>query len=387
MLLSLGLIIILSLSLTALSNLLKIPSLIGYIITGIILGPYVLDLVNPAILNISSELRKIALIVILFRAGLTLNIKDLKKVGRGAFLLAFLPATIEIIVIGLLSMIFLGITLIEGLILGSIVAAVSPAVIVPRMIELIRKKLGTKKAIPQMILASSSIDDVYVIVLFTIFIKVYQSNIVDFKSIILFPISLLSGIFIGIFFGFILVKLFKRFHMRDTVKILLLFGFAFIFDYFESIGLPFASLLAIISLGITTLELYPKLAERLTEKFSKIWVIFEIILFVLIGALVNIYVINTIGLKFVLLLIIAIIFRFFAVYLSTSKINLLFKERLFVFFSYLPKATVQAAIGAIPLALGMPAGEMILAISVLSIFITAPFGAVLIDRTQEKLLN
>ncbi|MGD9963903.1 MAG: cation:proton antiporter [Candidatus Izemoplasmatales bacterium] len=390
MLLSLGLIILLSLSLNAVLLKLKIPSLIAYIITGIVLGPYVLDLLDPNILNISADLRKIALIVILLRAGLTLDIKDLKLVGKGAILLSIIPATFEIITIGFLSQFLFKMSLIEGLILGSVVAAVSPAVVVPRMINLIENKKGTDKSIPQMVLAASSIDDIYAIVLFTLFIQIYETNIVDFTSVIMFPISIISGIIVGILTALLIVRIFKKYHMRDTIKVLIIFGIAFLFDYLENILkliIPFSSLIAILSLGLTVLKLYPVLADRLVKKFSKIWVFSEMILFVLIGALVNITIISKVGLNFVLILVLAIIIRFFSVYISTSGINLNFKERLFVFFSYLPKATVQAAIGAIPLTMGIPSGEIILGVSVLAIFITAPIGAILIDQTQNKLLN
>lgn len=390
MLLSLGLIILLSLSLNAVLLKLKIPSLIAYIITGIVLGPYVLDLLDPNILNISADLRKIALIVILLRAGLTLDIKDLKLVGKGAILLSIIPATFEIITIGFLSQFLFKMSLIEGLILGSVVAAVSPAVVVPRMINLIENKKGTDKSIPQMVLAASSIDDIYAIVLFTLFIQIYETNIVDFTSVIMFPISIISGIIVGILTALLIVRIFKKYHMRDTIKVLIIFGIAFLFDYLETILkliIPFSSLIAILSLGLTVLKLYPVLADRLVKKFSKIWVFSEMILFVLIGALVNITIISKVGLNFVLILVLAIIIRFFSVYISTSGINLNFKERLFVFFSYLPKATVQAAIGAIPLTMGIPSGEIILGVSVLAIFITAPIGAILIDQTQNKLLN
>lgn len=390
MLLSLGLIILLGLALNSIISRFRIPSLIGYIITGIILGPYVLDLISPDLLNISSDLRKIALIVILVRAGLTLDINDLKSVGRGALLLSFLPATFEIIAIGFISQLFFDMTIIEGLIMGSVVTAVSPAVVVPRMISLIEKKRGTEKSIPQMVLAASSLDDIYAIVLFTIFIQFYETSVFDFQSILLMPVSIILGVIVGISFGLAMQYLFKKFHMRDTIKVLIIFGIAFVLDFLESSLkniLPISSLLAIITMSLTILKTYPILAARLTSKFSKIWVFSEMILFVIIGALVNITVIGNVGFSFVLLLVLAIIVRFIAVLISTTKLNFNFKERLFIFFSYLPKATVQAAIGAIPLQLGMPADELILGVSVLSIFITAPIGAILIDQTQELLLN
>ncbi|MFA7075096.1 MAG: cation:proton antiporter [Candidatus Izemoplasmatales bacterium] len=390
MMLSLGLIILLGLSLNAVMLKIRIPSLIAYIITGILLGPYVLDLISPDLLNISSDLRRIALIVILLRAGLTLDIKDLKVVGKGAILLSFLPATLEIISVGFLSQIFFDITLIEGFILGSIVAAVSPAVVVPRMIALIEKKKGTNKSIPQMVLAASSIDDIYTIVIFTLLLQIYETNVVNLTNVLLFPVSIILGVIVGVIIGLVLVVLFKKYHMRDTIKVLIIFGVAFIFDFMEqSIGdvVPFSSLLAVITLGLTILKTYPILANRLTSKFSKIWVFSEMILFVLIGALVNISVVSKLGLNSLLLLILAVFVRLIAVFISTSGIGLNKKEKLFTFFAYLPKATVQAAIGAIPLSLGMPGGEIILGVSVLSIFITAPIGAILIDQTQDCLLK
>jgi len=390
MILSLGLIIILGLSLNAIMVKLKIPSLIAYVLTGMLLGPYILDFLDPDLLNISPTLRRIALIVILLRAGLTLDIKDLKSVGRGALLLSFVPATIEIITIAFLSQWIFNISLVEGLILGSVVAAVSPAVVVPRMISLIKKKRGTKKSVPQMVLAASSIDDIYAIVLFTIFLQLYQTQTFDLLRILLFPLAIILGSLSGALIGILLVNIFKRFHMRDTVKVLIIFGAAFIFDFIEEILtniVPFSSLLGVLSMGIVILKIYPVLAERLTQKFLKIWVFSEMLLFVLIGALVNLEVIQNVGFEFIMLLIFAMIIRFLSVLLSTYKLNLNLKERVFIFFSYLPKATVQAAIGAIPLSLGIPAGEIILGVSVLSIFITAPIGAILIDKTQEKLLT
>ena len=390
MILSLGLIILLGLCLNAILVKFRIPSLIAYILTGILLGPYVIDMLDPDLLNISADLRRIALIVILLRAGLTLDIKDLKIVGRGAILLSFLPATIEIIAVAFLSTWLFSISFVEGLILGSVVAAVSPAVVVPRMIELIEKKRGTKKSIPQMVLAASSVDDIYVIVLFSIFIQLQLTQTFYIIDILLFPLSIILGVLSGVIIGIFLVCIFKKFHMRDTVKVLIIFGVAFILSFIEDYLtgiIPYSSLLGVLALGIVILKTYPILAERLTQKFSKIWVFSEMLLFVLIGALVNLSVIKTIGISSVVLIVLAMIIRFGSVFISTFKLNLNLKERVFVFFSYLPKATVQAAIGAIPLSLGIPGGEIILGISVLSIFITAPAGAILIDLTQEKLLT
>ena len=264
MLLSVGLILIISISLNAIFIKLKLPGLIAFIITGIILGPYALDLIVPEILAISTDLREIALIVILLRAGLTLDLKDLKKVGRPAILLSFVPATVEIIFIGLISPLLFDISLIEGFILGSIVAAVSPTVVVPRMIHYIEKKIGTDKQIPQMILAGSSIDDIFAIIVFTVFVGIYNTNAVSVVSIILFPVSLIVSLIIGILLGFILVKIFQRFHLRDTMKVLIIFGVAFFLIVLEDTLANFFSisgLLAVIALGGTILKMYPILAD------------------------------------------------------------------------------------------------------------------------------
>lgn len=390
MLLSVALILIISISLNAIFEKLKIPGLIAFIITGIILGPYVLNLIADEILVISADLREIALIVILLRVGLTLDLKDLKKVGRPAVLLSFLPATFEIVFIGLISPLLFDISMIEGFILGSIVAAVSPAVVVPRMIHLIEKKIGTDKQIPQLILAGSSIDDIFAIVMFTIFIKVYQTNTFSVVSIALFPATLLASLIIGIGIGLGLVYIFKRIHLRDTLKVLIVFGVSFLLlvledlvqDYFAISGL-----LAVIALGGTILKTYPVLASRLTVKFSKIWVAAEIMLFVLVGAIVDITIFKSVGLFAIILVVSSLLIRMVAVLLSVAKTNLNNKEKVFTCISYLPKATVQAAIGAIPLALGIPAGNLILTISVLAIFISAPIGAIGMDRLHNQLLH
>ncbi|MCF7923741.1 MAG: cation:proton antiporter [Candidatus Izimaplasma sp.] len=386
MFLSLALIIILSIILFSIFTKLNLPGLLAFIITGIILGPFVLDLMADNILDISSDLRKIALIVILIRAGLSLDLSDLKSVGKPAVLLSFIPATIEIIAIGLISPLLFDITTIEAFILGSVIAAVSPAVIVPRMINLINKKIGTDKKIPQLVLASSSIDDIFVIIIFTILLQVYETNTVELSQVLLLPVSLLLGVVIGIVSGSFFVYLFKKLHFRDTLKVLILFGWSFLLIYMEDI-IPFSGLLAIIALAITILELYPVLANRLTSKFSKIWVMAEMMLFVLIGAAVDIFLFEEIGILAFILILIGITFRSVAVTFSLIKTKFSIKEKTFVCFSYLPKATVQAAIGAIPYSMGMPGGKLILAISVLSIFVTAPVGAILIDNTAEKLLN
>jgi NhaP-type Na+/H+ or K+/H+ antiporter len=385
MFLSLALIILVGISLFSILDKIKLPGLLAFLLTGIFLGPYVLDLISSDILNISSELRQIALVVILIRAGLSLDINDLKKVGRPALLLSFIPATLEIIIIGLISPLLFDLTYLEGFIMGSVIAAVSPAVIVPRMISLIEKKKDTQKKIPQLILAASSIDDIYVITIFSILIQVYEKSSFAFNDILLLPVSIISGLALGFFTGYILVYLFKKLHFRDTIKVMILFAISFLMIVIEDY-LPVSGLLAIIGLGITIFTMYPVLAQRLTSKFSKIWVMAEMMLFVLIGAAVDIDLLSKLGLLSVLLLIISLTIRSLGVQLSIIKSGFNKKEKVFITFSYLPKATVQAAIGAIPLSMGIPGGEIILAVSVLSILITAPIGAILIDQTANKLI-
>lgn len=388
MLLSIALIILVSLTLTSLFQKIKIPGIIAMIITGILLGS--LGLISDNILAISTDLREIALIVILLRAGLTVDLNDLKKVGKTAILLSFVPATIEITTIALLAPVFFDITLTESLILGSVIAAVSPAIVVPRMIHLIEKKYGTKKSIPQMILAAASIDDIYVIILFTSFVQLYQTNSYSFMSLLEIPLSIILGAFAGILVGLVLVWFFKKYHFRDTIKVMILFSVSFLFIFLENTiksYVGFSGLLAIMVLGGTILEKYPTLASRLTTKFSKIWVLAEIMLFVLVGAITDVTVLVNIGLFAVVLLIASMFFRMVSVYFITGTAKLSKKERVFASFSYLPKATVQAAIGAIPLSLGIENGNLILIIAVLSIVISAPIGAILIDSLHEKMLT
>lgn len=390
MLLSIALILVISLSLNIIFEKIKIPSLIAFMITGIILGPYVLDLISDEILNLSIDLREVALIVILLRAGLTLDLNDLKKVGRPAILLSFIPATVEILFIGFMAPLFFDISLIESFMLGSIVAAVSPAVVVPRMIHLIQKKIGTDKQIPQMILAGSSIDDIYAIVIFAIFLQAYQTNTFSLTSLITFPLTIIVSLVLGVLIGLLLVWLFKKIHVRDTVKVLAIFGVSFLIVVFEDLIKDFFSisgLLAIIALGSTILRKYPILADRLTHKFSKIWVAAEIMLFVLVGAAVDITIFGDVGLMAVILVLSSLVFRMIAVFFSVTKTGLNFKEKMFTCISYMPKATVQAAIGSIPLAMGVASGNLILTISVLAIFITAPLGALGMDKLNKKLLT
>ena len=315
--------------------------------------------------------------------------KDLKKVGKSAILLSFVPATLEILAIAFLSHFLFDISILEGFMLGSIVTAVSPAVVVPRMIKYIENKVGTDKQIPQMILAGASIDDIFAIVVFTVCLQIYQTNTFSVLTIALFPVTLLVSLILGIGVGLLLVKIFKLLHIRDTLKVLIIFGVSFLLivledfmaDYFAISGL-----LAVIALGGAILKQYPVLAGRLTSKFSKIWVAAEIMLFVLVGAAVDITIFKTVGLLAIVLVLLGLIIRMLGVILSISKTKLNKKERLFTCLAYIPKATVQAAIGSIPLAYDVPAGNLILTISVLAIFISAPIGAIAMDSLNQKLL-
>ncbi len=390
MLISLALILICGFTLSGIFQKLHLPGLLGMLITGIILGPFVLNLIDSNILAVSADLREIALIIILVRAGLSLDIRDLKKVGRPAILMCFIPATFEILGAVLLAPPLLGITIVEAAIIGAMLAAVSPAVIVPKMIELIEKGYGKKKSVPQLIMAGASADDVYAIVLFTSFIGVYKGGSFDSLTVLKIPVSILTGLAAGIAVGILTVQCFKKIHMRDTIKIFVILGVSFLFVGFEetiSVMLPFSGLLAVMALGGTILKLNEPAAKRISKKFSKIWVGSELVLFVLVGAAVDIRYIFSAGIAAVLLIFGALIFRAAGVFLSLIKSGLNFKEAIFCNIGYLPKATVQAAVGAIPLAAGVASGNIILSIAVLSIIITAPLGAIGIDLTYKKLLK
>lgn len=390
MLLSIAIISISSLLLAKIFKLLKLPSFLGMLLAGIIIGPFALDLIDINILNISDDLRQIALIIILIRAGLALNISDLKKIGKKGILLAFIPATLEIAAVILLAPLIFGISYTTAAIMGAIVAAVSPAVVVPRMIKFIDEGYGTDKKIPQMILAGASIDDVYVIVLFYAFLKLGQGGSLTLLTVLNVPLSIVLGILLGILLGYLGSLFFKKFNMRDTIKVLLIFATGFLFITLEDIlskTIALSGLIAVMSFGISLKKNSPELSGRLVVKFEKIWVVAEIILFVLVGALVNVTVLVDVGLLAILLVISAMIFRMLGVYVSLLGSNLNSKEKLFTAISYTPKATVQAAIGAIPLSLNLPYGELILMVSVLAICITAPFGAIMMDNLHKKLLN
>lgn len=390
MLLSIALILIIGFSLSGIFARLGLPGLLGMILTGILLGPFVLDLISLDILNISAELRQIALIVILVRAGLSLDLKDLKKVGRPAVLMSFIPATFEFLAITLLAPLFFPITYIEAAIMGTVLAAVSPAVVVPRMIHLIESGYGKNKNIPQLILAGASVDDIYVIVLFTSFMGMNSGSGFDFRSLGRIPVSIVLGVLLGILSGFILVRIFRMLHIRDTVKVLIILSVSFLFislEEFVSPFVPVSGLLSVMALGGTILEQYEVLARRLMGKFSRLWVTAEVLLFVLVGAAVDITYVGRTGMSAVVLILLALVFRISGVYLSLLGTNLDVREKLFCAIAYLPKATVQAAIGSLPLAAGVGAGNTILSVAVLAILITAPIGAIGIDRTYKRLLE
>jgi NhaP-type Na+/H+ or K+/H+ antiporter len=377
-------------SLSGIFNRLKLPGLLGMILTGIVLGPYVLNLISEDILNISAELRQIALIIILTRAGLAIDIADLKKVGRPAILMCFVPATFEIVAVTLLAPLLLDVTTLEAAIMGTVLAAVSPAVIVPRMLHLMESGYGKDKSIPQLIMAGASVDDIYVIVLFTAFMGMYGGNGFDASALINVPIAIVLGLLLGVIAGLILVQVFKKLHIRDTVKVLILLSTAFLFVTLEAFlkpYLPVSGLLAVMALGATLLKTYEVLAKRLKGKFSKIWVGAEILLFVLVGAAVNIHYLFIAGFSAVLLILFALFIRVIGVNVSLLNTKLTIKERLFCSIAYLPKATVQAAVGAIPLAAGVTAGDTILTVAVLAIMITAPLGAIGIDNTYKTWLK
>ncbi len=390
MLTSLAYIFLLGLALGYCFTKLKLPALLGMLLTGIILGPHICNLIAPSLLGISTELRKIALVIILLRAGLALDIKDLKKVGRPALLMCFLPACFEIGGILLLAPRLLNISLLDAAIMGTVVAAVSPAVIVPRMLMLMEKKIGTRKGIPQMIMAAGSVDDVFVIVLFTAFLSLASGHDVSALSFMQIPISIITGVALGIMVGYLLTLYFKKYHMRDSIKLLIVMSCAFLFlQLEETLGscLPLSALLAVMFMGISLLHNYPILAKRISPKFTKLWVAAEIILFVMVGAVVDIQYALSAGLAAVVVICCAMLFRMLGVFVSTLGTSLNGKERLFCMIAYLPKATVQAAIGSLPLAVGLPCGQIVLTVAVLSILITAPIGAVAIDKTYKKLLE
>lgn len=371
-------------------NKIKLPSLLGMIIVGIISGPHGFNMIDDSILMISGDLRQIALVIILTRAGLSLDISDLKKVGRPAVLMCFVPACVEILGTVLLAPILLGVSVLDAAIIGSTIAAVSPAVIVPRMIKLIDEGYGTDKSIPQLILAGASVDDVFVIVVFTAFTTLASTGKVSAASFLQIPISIILGIVLGCAVGALLVMFFKRRHIRDSIKILIILSISFLILELQNQlegYVPVSGLLAIMSMGIVINQKYSVLAKRLSVKYNKLWLAAEVFLFVLVGVAVDIKYAISAGIMVVVLIICAIVFRMFGVMIALLKTDLSVKERIFCMVAYTPKATVQAAIGSIPLSMGLECGSITLTVAVVSILITAPFGAICVDKLYGKLLR
>lgn len=390
MLKSIALIMLIGMSAGWVCRKVKLPGLLGMLFTGIILGPYVFNLLDSSILLVSADIRKIALVIILTRAGLTLNLEDLKKVGRPAFLMCFVPATFEMIGMIILAPRLLDVSLIEAAVIGAVVAAVSPAVVVPKMIKLMEDGYGTKQGIPQLILAGASVDDVYVIVMFTAFTSLAQGGNVSVMSFVNIPVSIMFGIIIGIIIGKALAVVWKKLHIRDTVKAAIFLSVALLLvDIEASLNTPitFASLISVMFIGIALKKDRPEVAFRLSQKYNKMWVWAEVMLFVLVGATVDIGYVAYAGVLSIVLIIGALIFRMAGVALCMAGTKLKLKERVFCMLAYTPKATVQAAIGGVPLSMGLACGNTVLTVAVLAIIITAPFGAFAIDMTYRKLLK
>lgn len=395
MLTSLAFIFLVGLAAAAICQQLKLPRIIRMLITGIILGPYVLDLLDPSILSISSELRQMALIIILLKAGLSLDLSDLKKVGRPAVLMSFVPASFEILAFFLFAPHILGIKPIEAVVMGAVLAAVSPAIVVPRMVRLMDQNYGTDKSIPQLILAGASCDDIFVIVLFSTFSNITQggnAHLMDFVNI---PVSILFGIVLGGITGYLLSLFFETAHahkhcVRNSMKVIIVLGISFLLMAIETWMKDIVSisgLLAVVSMAcLLKIKSTTFVSKRLSDKFGKLWLAAEVILFVLVGAAVDIrYTLNAGGAA-ILMILVALLFRSVGVAICLIRTRLTKKERFFCILSYLPKATVQAAIGSVPLAMGLPCGQIVLSVAVLGILITAPLGAILIDGTYKKLL-
>ena len=396
MLTSLSLIFLVGLSLAAICEKIKLPRIIGMLFTGIILGPYVLDLLDSSILGISSELRQMALIIILIKAGLSLNLSDLKKVGRPAILMSFVPASFEIIGYVSFAPLLLGVSRVEAAVMGAVLAAVSPAVVVPRMVRLMEENRGTKKSIPQLIMAGASCDDIFVIVLFSTFSSIAQggeANVLDFINV---PVSILLGVAVGALFGFLLSTFFETAYahkhlVRNSMKVILVLGVSFLLMAIETWlkdKIAVSGLLAVVSMAcVLKIRSTAFVSKRLSEKFGKLWLAAEVILFVLVGAAVDIRYTLGAGIAAVGMIFVALVFRSIGVMVCLLGTSLSARERLFCVIAYLPKATVQAAIGSVPLAMGLPCGSIVLSVAVLGILITAPLGAAGIDLNYKKLLS
>ena len=396
MLASLSLIFIVGLAMGAICQKLKLPRIIGMLVTGIVLGPYVLDLLDPSILSISAELRKMALIIILLKAGLSLDLKDLKKAGRSAVLLSFVPASFEIVGYVLCAPAILEITRVEAAVMGAVLSAVSPAVVIPRMVTLMEKKYGTEKAIPQMVMAGASCDDIFVIVLFTTFLSIAQGGHANVRDFVNIPVSIVLGIILGAVTGYGLYLFFEtayaRKHcVRNSIKVIIVLGFSFLLVSVEGWlegKISLSGLLAVVAMACVIKMKSPVfVSKRLSEKFGKLWLAAEVMLFVLVGAAVDIRYTLSAGLSAVLMIFVALFFRSVGVLLCVAGTHLTWKERLFCVVAYLPKATVQAAIGSVPLAAGLSCGKIVLSVAVLAIIITAPLGAIGMDAAYQRLLE
>lgn len=390
MLTSIAVILLLGLAAGWLFSKMKLPSLMGMIIVGILLSPHCLNLVDESILQISADLRQIALVIILTRAGLSLNLSDLKKVGRPAILMCFVPACVEMLGTILVAPVLLGVSTLDAAIMGSVIAAVSPAVVVPRMIRLMEEGYGKKNHVPQLVLAGAAVDDVFVIVVFTALTTLASTGEISTSSFLQIPVSILLGILLGGIVGWLLVVFFRKNHMRDTVKVLVIISISFLLlevqNRLEGI-VPVSGLLAIMSMGIIINQKHNILAQRLSAKYNKLWIGAEIFLFVLVGIAVDLNYALAAGAAAIVLVVVALVFRMTGVALSLLKTRLSGKERLFCMMAYTPKATVQAAIGTIPMTTGLECGSLVLTVAVISILLTAPFGAICVDRLHPKLLD
>ena len=396
MLTSLALIFLVGLSMAAIIQQLKLPRIIGMLITGIVVGPYVLNWLDPSILSISAELRQMALIIILLKAGLALNLSDLKKVGRPAVMMSFVPASFEILGYVLVAPHLLGVNVMEAAVMGAVLGAVSPAVVVPRMVQLMETGYGTKKGIPQMILAGASCDDIFVIVLFTTFTGMAQGGNPQLMDFVNIPVSIVLGVALGGVVGWLLSRFFETAYahqhcVRNSTKVIIVLGVSFtlmaVETWLEGI-VSVSGLLAVVSMACVLKIKSPAfVSKRLSEKFGKLWIAAEVILFVLVGAAVDIRYTMSAGGAAVLMILCALLFRAVGVCLCVASTKLTGKERLFCVIAYLPKATVQAAIGSVPLAMGLPCGQIVLSVAVLGILITAPLGAIGMDATYRKLLT
>ncbi|MDD7363398.1 MAG: cation:proton antiporter [Firmicutes bacterium] len=396
MLTSLALIFLVGLLTGSIFSRMNLPKIIGMLITGIVLGPFALDLLDPSVLSISSELRKMALIIILLKAGLSLDLADLKKVGRPAILMAFVPATFEILAYTMFAPKIFGITRVEAALMGSVLGAVSPAVVVPRMVEYMEQKVGTKKAIPQMIMAGASCDDIFVIVLFTTFLGMAEGGAVNIKSLLNVPISIILGAVLGAALGYALYDYFERAYekkryIRNSVKVIILLGVSFLLVAVEGWlegKVAVSGLIAVVSMAsVLKMKSTVFVSKRLSEKFGKLWIAAEVVLFVLVGAAVDIRYTLEAGLAAVFMILIALCIRAVGVAVCVAGTKLNAKERAFCVISYLPKATVQAAIGSVPLTAGLPSGKIILSVAVMAIILTAPLGAIGMDYTHKKFLE